>query len=234
MMELSEKECQKIVKKATGKENVKVVKFNIESYGNYLGFLGEYFHLKIDANVNEKIREFMFFMKNLPIKDLKQRKMLVETGIFRKEVKLYENLLPTLSQLSLRANGKSWCPSVYLTRDDLLVLENLALNGYKILPIQEDFKQTHVEVLLESLASFHCSSIAYEQILLGGEETIGDVYEKTLFETSVADISWYHAGLKVTFVFMTYTNISKFLCSSNRQYLTSLWSEHVMENRITN
>lgn len=200
MIELSKVECEEIVRKATRNENVEIVKFNIESYGTYLGFLGEYFRLKIDAKVSGNEQEFNFFMKSLPIKDLKQRNMLVETGIFRKEVKLYENLLPTLSQLTLKANGTSWCPTVYLSRDDLLVLEDLSLKGYKILSYEQDFNQEHVEILLKALASFHCSSIVFEQSHLNGEQSIGDVYEKTLFETSVDDISWFHAGLKVTFV----------------------------------
>lgn len=204
MIELSELECEEIVRKLSRNENVKIVKFNVKNFGSYLGFLGEYFLLTIETNANEGKEDFNFFMKSLPIKDLKQRKMLVETGIFRKEVKLYESLLPTLRQLSLKADGTSWCPAVYLHRPDLLVLENLSLKGYKILPYEQDFNQAHVEVLLESIASFHCSSIVYEQNHLGGIESIGDNFEKILFETSVDDISWFHAGLKVAFIFITY------------------------------
>lgn len=201
-LELSENECEKVVRKATENENLKVVKFHIESFGSYLGFLGEYFRLKIEADVEGNIREFEFFMKTLPIKDRKQRNMLVETGIFRKEVELYKNLLPVMSQLTKKASDcdTSWCPKVYLQRDDLLVLENLSLKGYKILPVERDLDQLHVEVLLTSLARFHCSSIVYEQIHLKGIQSIGDIFENTLFETSVKDQSWFHAGLKVMLV----------------------------------
>lgn len=200
-IELSEAECEEIVRKATENENVENVKFNVENFGNYLGFLGEYFRLKINADVNGQKKELKFFMKSLPITDLKQRQMLIETGIFQKEVKLYENLLPKLSQLSLSTNEMAWCPTVYCHRDDILVLEDLSLKGYKILPREQEFNQNHVEAVLKSLARFHCSSIVYEAEL-GGEEPIRQTYEKTLFETSVDDITWFHAGLKVTVVFI--------------------------------
>lgn len=192
-VELSKFECEKIVKKATRHENVKVVEFKLENFGNYFGFLGEYFRLRIEANVNHVPEVFNFFVKSLPITDLKQRKMLIETGIFRKEVKIYENLLLNLSEISTKENF--WCPSSYLFRDDLLVLDNMALKGYKMLPFQFKFDKKHVELTLKSLAALHCSSIIYEE--MNGINSIVDEFGKLLFETSVADITWYHAGLKV-------------------------------------
>lgn len=192
-VEISEIECERIVKKASKHENVVVVNFELENFGNYFGFLGEYFRLKIDANVNDLSEEFNFFVKSLPVTDLKQRKMLVESGIFKKEVKLYEDLLLNLSELSTKENF--WCPRGYLFRDDLLVLDNMALKGYKMLPFHFKFDKQHVEKTLKSLASFHCSSIIYEEI--NGKNSIVDEFGKLLFETSATDILWYHAGLKV-------------------------------------
>lgn len=192
MIELCEQECEEIVRKSTNHQDVKNVKFTIQGFGNYLGFLGEYFRLKIDAIVNDTRQEFQFFMKSLPTHDLKQRKMLIESGIFKKEVTLYEKLLPRLSHLS--NNEDSWCPQAYLHRDDLLVLEDLSLKGYKLLPSHQAFNHTHVELTLKSIASFHCSSIVYEK----NGKSISDDFAKTLFETSVDNISWYHSGLKVS------------------------------------
>lgn len=206
MIELSEQECAEIVRKSTNHQDVKNVKFSIEGFGNYLGFLGEYFTLKIEANVNGTWQDFKFFMKSLPTHDLKQRKMLIETGIFKKEVTLYQNLLPRLSDLS-RENS-SWCPKAFLHRNDLLVLEDLALKGYKILPSHQAFEQTHVKMTLKSLASFHSSSIVYEK----NGKSILDEFAETLFETSVDNISWYHSGLKVTVdIYYQFYRLSKFL-----------------------
>lgn len=197
-IELSEIESEKIVKKAARSENVKIIEFKLENFGNYFGFLGEYFRLKIEANVENVPRTFNFFVKTLPLKDLKQRKMLVETGIFAKEVKLYEQLLLNLKEIS--SNGNSWCADGYLFRDDLLVLENLSLKNFKMLPFRFKFDEAHVEVTLKSLASFHSSSIVYEE--MNGKNSIEKEFGELLFETSVANITWYHAGLKVNICFV--------------------------------
>lgn len=185
-IELSESECEEIVRRATKSEDVKIEKFNVVGGGNYSGFLGEYFRLKIDAVVDGSRCERNFFAKSLPLKDLKQRKMMVDTGIFIKEVKLYEKLLPLL--------GEIWRPNAYLFRDDLLVLEDLLIRGYKMLPFRFEFDRAHVEVTLRTLASYHCGSIVYES---GGGKSIANDFGEILFETSVADIDWFHSGLKV-------------------------------------
>lgn len=207
LVELSESECEEIVRKEAKHENVKIVNFNLESFGNYFGFLGEYFRLKIDAVVNDSACEMNFFIKSLPFKNLKQRKMLVETGIFQKEVKLYEKLLMKLSQLSDEENF--WCPNAFLFRDDMLVLDDLSLKGYKMLPFQFKFSQPHVEVTLKSLASFHCRSVVYEES--PANKSIDDEFGELLFETSVCDITWFHAGLRVKY--FTFNQTIKFICN---------------------
>ncbi|CRK90554.1 CLUMA_CG004258, isoform A [Clunio marinus] len=192
MIDLSKGECEEIVRKATNHKNVKIINFHIESFGSYVGFLGEYFRLKIDTNVDESHQEINFFVKSLPLKNVKLRKLLIDTRIFKKEVFLYENLLSTLSQFS----DVSWCPNAFLFRDDLLVLNDMTLEGYKMLPFDFKFTQAHVESTLKCLASFHCCSIVYEHT---EGKSITKQFESMLFETSVADISWYHAGLKTIY-----------------------------------
>lgn len=194
-IKLSESECKKIVRKATRAENVKVAKAKIESIGSYLGFLGEYFRLDIEASVDDVRLDLTFFIKSLPIADLKQRKMLEDTGIFKKEVQLYETLIPELAKLTPDRNR--WCSNAFLTRDDLLILDDLSQEGYKIFPFQFKFNQVHVEVTLKTLASFHSSSIVYEKTHQIAGKSIKERFGEILFETSVADITWFHAGLKV-------------------------------------
>lgn len=194
-IELSERECKEIVKKATKLENVKILKAKIENFGLYLGFLGEYFRLEIEASLDDVRRDFKFFMKSLPITDMKQRKMLEDTGIFAKEVILYQTLLPELAEFTL--NGNRWSSRAFLARSDLLILDDLSLKGYKIFPFQFKFNQAHVEVTLKALASFHSSSIVYEEKHRSEGKSIKEKFDKTLFETSVMDCTWFHAGLKV-------------------------------------
>lgn len=192
MVELSEAECESIVRKASREQNVKIENFSIENFGSYLGFLGEYFRLKINAEVCGAPKEFNFFLKSLPSYDLKQRKMLVETGIFSKESKLYDSLLSELRLLT-ENDDDSWCPAAYLCRDDVLVLDNMAMKGFQMLPTNAEFSQTHVEVTLRTLAKFHAASLFYET----KGKSIPNDFGEILFETSVDDIPWFHSGLQV-------------------------------------
>lgn len=220
-IELSEKECEDIVRAVTKRENVKVSRTEIESFGNYLGFLGEYFRLKIDSAVDDEKQSFKLFMKSLPLNDLKQRQMLIDTGIFHKEVKLYEDLIPRLNAFTERETR--WSPEAFFCRSDLLVLEDLSLQGFKILPTQEELSRKHIELVLKSLARFHCAGIVYEETnLRDGRKSIRDEFGKMLFETSVADITWFHAGLKVMIAILAsdMKALKCLLCF--RQFTTSL------------
>ena len=198
MIELNENECLKIVRKAMRKENVKIENFSSEHFGDFLGYLGEYYRLRITASVNDsENQEFQFFVKSLPIIDMRSRReMLIETGIFRKEMKIYENLLQKFVKLdNLHDDNKMWCPTIYLVRDDLIVFNDLTIIDYKVLPFSTfDFTQQHVEATLRSLANLHACSIAYEE---KEKISIGKEFSEILFETSVTDIPWFTVGLKI-------------------------------------
>jgi Ecdysteroid kinase-like family len=189
MIHLSENECNEIVKISTKNENVKIEKLECEPFGEELGFLGEYFRLKISAKVNNSLKVFQFFVKSLPIRDTKhKREMLIETGIFLKEVKIYKFLIAKFHQIS----NEFWCPHVFLLRDDLIVFNDMTLLGYETLPSYViDFTQDCVESTLNALASFHSCSIVYER-----QNSIKDEFEDILFETSVADIQWFTVSLQ--------------------------------------
>jgi hypothetical protein len=196
MITLTTEECQKIVQKSSNSSDVAIAAFTASHFGDFLGFLGEYYRLEITATVNNNQPQvFQFFVKSLPIKDLRSRRsMLINSGIFKKEAKIYENLLSKFIELDGGGDGSMWCPHVCLVRDDLLVFNDLSLENYKLLPDDVlDFGVEYVEATLMSLASFHACSIAYEK---QQDVKIGEKFAEILFETSVMDIPWFHAGLR--------------------------------------
>lgn len=198
MLQISERECDKIVKRATrGEKSVrKIEKVTIEHFGNFLGYLGEYYRLKIIACMNDDggMSEFQFFVKSLPIKDLRSRRsMLINSGIFLKEVQIYKEIFSVFSEID--GNRDFWRPLTYLLRDDLLVFDDLSLKNYKVLDDnQHDLSRKHIEAILKSFASFHACSIIFEK---NEKISIDEKFHEILFETSIADIPWFHAGLEV-------------------------------------
>lgn len=198
MLQVSERECEEIVKRAIrGEKNVKkIVKVTIEQFGNFLGYLGEYYRLKIVActSDDDSMSELQFFVKSLPIKDLRSRRsMLINSGIFLKEVQVYREIFSAFSEID--RNCEFWRPETYLLRDDLLVFDDLSLKNYKVLDDnQHDLSRKHIEAILKSFASFHACSIIFEK---NEKISIGEKFNEILFETSIADIPWFHSGIEV-------------------------------------
>lgn len=193
MLKLSQIDCRQIIKNSKSNENSdEVYNFNLEIFGNYFGFLGEYYRLKIDV----KTKELIFFVKSLPCENEERREMLKSSGIFNKEVEIYRKILPQLCKFvtSKVSENNIWCPNALLIRDDLIILNDLSIEGYRILPFRFKFDRKHVEMTLITLARFHATSIAYEFHGNSIENNFGNI----LFETSIADIPWYHSGLKVS------------------------------------
>lgn len=191
MIQLSEIDCKQILRNSNEKETRKFMSFHVEVFGNYLGFLGEYYRLKIDVKNDESNDQLIFFAKSLPLENVERREMLLSSGIFNKEVEIYRNILPHINKYS---KGFVWCPKAHFIRDDLIIFNDLSNEGYQMLPFRLKFDRKHVEMTLMTLARFHSCSIAYEVDGNSIEENFGRI----LFETSICDIPWFHSGLKVS------------------------------------
>lgn len=98
MVDISENDCKIILQREIYFISApRVIEFNVEKIGSYLGFLGAYYRLKIVCELDGKLQEFIYFVKCLPTHNEKQKKMLIESGIFLKEVHLYQKLMPKLT-----------------------------------------------------------------------------------------------------------------------------------------
>lgn len=98
MVDITENDCKIILQREINLSSVpKIINFTVEKIGSYLGFLGAYYRLKIVCEVHGKLQEFIYFVKCLPTNNEKQKNMLIESGIFLKEVHLYQKLMPKLT-----------------------------------------------------------------------------------------------------------------------------------------
>jgi hypothetical protein len=215
-MLLTKLDCQKIVQHTTPSVH-EILNFQIENFGNYFGFLGEYYRLKIDIKLtqdepdSERVHELFYFVKTLPQSNEERRAMLIQTGIFAKEVRIFRDVIPSLVAEFNNDADNCFCPTAHLIRDDLLIFNDLSHDGYQMLPFRFEFSREHVEVTLTTLARFHTCSIAYE---LKGN-SIAAKFGEILFETSIADIPWYHSGLKVRDVCHISSNLDNLYSSFN-------------------
>lgn len=125
---------------------------------NRVGYLGDHFFLKLKVILeDEENREDVMnlFFKVLPTAIPALTSYLEASGTSRKETRLYGDLFARMAQFT------RFAPKAYLTKDDrLLVLENLALEGYRSVAGADMgiFDKAHLEQALKALARFHCAS----------------------------------------------------------------------------
>lgn len=114
---LSKGECIEIIKNSTKTEDFVVQDYKIVPVEGYPGYLGDYFRLEIifknvsqpenQIKTNElkfqgqnETKSEIFFVKTLPINNMEKRELMIQYGIFEKEVLIYQHLVPELLKYS--------------------------------------------------------------------------------------------------------------------------------------
>lgn len=220
---ISKRDCEKILSKELKEQNFVVKTFKLENIGEFMGFLGEYYSLEIAADVGGYSRDFSYFMKSLPTLNPEEKQIQDEQGFHKKEIAIYQEIF----EKEFDGVAVSWCPKIFLARQDVLVLENLSTRGFKTLPFRFKFKQPHVEEALKTLARFHSCSFVYEEKNPGSK--IGSKFKHILTENGFStDNPWFHTSLNaVEMVAKTRTKYAKshqqiFVESLNKKLLEML------------
>lgn len=122
----------------------------------------------------------------------KDRRFVEEIGVLKKEVHLYVNVLTNMPKCS---EDSHWHPKCFYARDDLIVLEDLTLKNYQLLPFKIEFNSEHIKVVLKALANMHAASINFENNIV--KKPLNEMFSGMLFEVTVARRNnWFRAGLK--------------------------------------
>lgn len=223
MTNITLSDCEKIIRKELGSERFVVNDFKLTKRGEFLGFLGEYYQLDITVNVDEKLQSFPYFVKASPITNQSHRESQDEQGFQKKEISMYSQIFPKIA--GVRIGEDRFCPNFYLSKDDILVLEDLTFKGYKTLPFQFKFKNAHIEESLKALARFHSCSIAYDHNYPGSN--IGKEFKDILtINGFVITNPWFHNSLRaIEFVATTKSKHAK----SHKELFTSSLNAKMLE-----
>ncbi|XP_063708333.1 uncharacterized protein LOC134836968 [Culicoides brevitarsis] len=183
---LSDEEVLIIVKNATKSENITNVRWILkQKEGELTGFLGSYHKLRVDASIDSKPETLNFFVKTLP-DGSEQREFIERTNLFLKEAVIYSDMLDRMPDL------KS-VPRSYYYRKDILVLDDLALKGYSLMPARANFPQSHVQLVLKALAEMHAACFHFEEEIL--KDSLENVFKEPLSEVMfISDNIWLTMG----------------------------------------
>ncbi|KAH8412698.1 hypothetical protein KR009_004846 [Drosophila setifemur] len=201
-MLLDRSECVKILENVKSGERVKLLDYSVVKNHTAVGYLGDYYALTI-SYCNEGVkREVQLFIKAIPVNSLELQK----EAIFQKEAWIYDTLLAemrkcckyiikyyTLNKTKKPLTAKvKWSADCYYTRSDLLVLEDIKLQGFQAADSTE-LSEVHMNQLIKSMAAFHAASLVYEHQT---NCDIGQVYGDHLLEITVdSEIAWFTTGL---------------------------------------
>ncbi|KAK9877672.1 hypothetical protein WA026_019343 [Henosepilachna vigintioctopunctata] len=157
---LTEKDCCKILEQHVSADthlvNYKIYKAN----SKVVGYMGDHFRLKIfyQDYLKNTVQELKFFVKCKPIINKRQADYENETGFFKKECLLYQNILPKLSALT----DVQLSPRCYLANKKCLVMEDLMNRNFASKRSYLNLEEC--ESLVRCLAKFHCASIVFEEL----------------------------------------------------------------------
>ncbi|XP_037711228.1 uncharacterized protein LOC119548185 isoform X1 [Drosophila subpulchrella] len=184
---LCRSECEKILQNAQNSaEKAKLLDYHLVRDLSAIGYLGDYYSLTLrySHEDDEVEREIQLFVKAMP----QQSAELAKEIIFQKEAWLYEKLIKQMQKCS----NIKWSADCVYTRNDLIVLEDIKLKGFKSAGSAE-FNEVFMEQLIKSMAAFHAAGLVYEH---QNNTNIGQAYGDNLLEITVApEIAWFTTGL---------------------------------------
>ncbi|XP_055386263.1 uncharacterized protein LOC129615189 [Condylostylus longicornis] len=192
---ISDSECYKIISnflKISAQKTILIHNYEVkQKVGEVVGFMGEYYGLKICYSINNNESQTEnFFLKVVPVTNPLHKKEIEEKGFFEKEIGIYTKIL---KELEPYCDEKCFANCVY-TRPDMMVFEDLTTKNYYNLKKNEMLTMEHFKVTLKSQATLHVSGMIYEY---NTGVNIGEKYEKYLHEIQVnINNTWYAAGLK--------------------------------------
>lgn len=169
---LSREDVDLVIERSFPGERLEVIHFTQEPYGK-IGFMGYHGRLVVTLS-DDRVAEF--FVKGIPQKNATQSAYIRELGIFGFEVLFYDKIWPVLNGSACVGYG-NLVPRVYLTRDDLMVMEDLKLQGYQ--PGKAPMGLDQIKSAISALARFHALAILAEKRL---GKTFLDLYPKIFGE----------------------------------------------------
>lgn len=139
------------------------VEFQLEQYSEQkLGYLADHLLLTITTKCSER-QKSKFFVKVFPRTTYEVMKRYIQqANAFKKEIFVYDLYFPNIKKYLPLAN-LDFAPQYFASKaNEILVLENLQDQGYR-LANSENLDDNHVELALKTIARFHALNIAYEE-----------------------------------------------------------------------
>lgn len=159
---ITEEDVESVILQSLG-SHCKILSYEVEPFSkSKTGFLGT--HLSLNVKVQKKsqneldiVKTQKFFVKIQSDSPIIQEIMMDE-NIFLEEVNFYTKIYPLMIE---NYEGVKWSPRCFLAKDDVLIFEDLRIQGYNL---RQDplLDESALRSALKVLARFHALSIIVE------------------------------------------------------------------------
>lgn len=182
-----------LIKKSFAPKNADVHDFQLKPFSTEtLGYLGVHELLTIEVQERDKPeskKTMTFFVKKLATSCNDYQRLA-----FDEEHKFFRDVVPKLLR---NCKADPWAANCYMAKDDMLVLEDLRSQGFKV--ANGPLTEKQVKLALASLARFHASSMLLEDELgIPLSKVYPGFFEEKLFlEDKGFNLEWMLAGIEV-------------------------------------
>lgn len=167
--------------RGTGKgDNYTATLFRIQLFG----------HRKTPADGKKLKWEKSVICKRLP-DNIIRREAFKSVQLFRNEVEFYTTILPELIKFQQSKNNEKFkaIPQYYLAKNDLVILEDLLIRGFRMPDRQKGLSLEETRAVLKEIAKLHSLSLAYKFQHPKQFEKLKNLITEGIFSNSNED--WY-------------------------------------------
>ncbi|XP_068633212.1 uncharacterized protein [Battus philenor] len=199
---LSAKQLQHVVQRVLGEPGWRVAACDRRpAAAGMVGFLGDHARVTVHVRLNGAVKKLRLFVKSLPASNAPKAEFIQKYGYSKREA-----LALNLSEEMRGAEGPNpWCAPVYLCNESVLVMPDLALQGYRTLHNQHTVDLQHALLAAAAVARFHAAYANYATARSRREHrpySFLQEHADVLKEHTLCESPWLRAAAKLTANFL--------------------------------
>uniref|UniRef100_A0A2A4JSU1 CHK kinase-like domain-containing protein n=1 Tax=Heliothis virescens TaxID=7102 RepID=A0A2A4JSU1_HELVI len=194
---LSEKQVHHVVKQCVGADTWQLQACHVRAATDGLaGFLGQHLRATLQVAVDGHRKDIHLFIKCIPMNNGPKAEFIDSNNYFKREKYMFK----LLEEIRDEKDPYPWCPKAYIYTDSMIVMPDLAVEGYTTRHYTETLDLPHMMLGAATLARFHAAFTNYEtrqSIINNSPYNSNDVCGNLLSESTFCDSPFMRACAKV-------------------------------------